>query len=108
MEQNMIRTNKVLVNFLIEKPDKIRFDEICRLSGKTRTQVLVDLVRRYVIEASLELDKRLKEMGRIDDLLGTYHEHAKRQKRLADEIEFELPPSIFVWDGREPEPPLDF
>jgi len=108
MEQSMIKTNKTLVNFLIEKPDKIRFDEICRLSGKTRTQVLVDLVRRYVIEAGLELDERFKEMGRIDDLLGTYHEQAERQRRLADEIEFELPPSIFVWDGREPEPPLDF
>lgn len=108
MEQSMIKTNKVLVNFLIEKPDKIRFDEICRLSGKTRTQVLVDLVRRYVIEAGLELDERFKEMGRIDNLLGTYHGHAERQKRLADEMEFELPPSIFVWDGREPEPTLDF
>lgn len=108
MEQSMIKTNKVLVNFLIEKPDKIRFDEICRLSGKTRTQVLVDLVRRHVIEAGFELDERLKEMGRIDEILGTYHEQTERQKRLADEMEFEIPPSIFVWDGREPEPPLDF
>lgn len=104
----MKRSDKILINFLIEKQNKIRFDEICRLAGKTRTQVLVDLVNRYVIETGLELDVRLKEMDRIDDLLGTYHEHEERQKRLAEESEFELPPSIFVWDGREPEPPLDF
>lgn len=104
----MKRSDKVLVNFLIEKQNKIRFGEVCRLIGKTRTQVLVDLVNRYVIETGLELDERLKEMDRIDDLLGTYHEHLEKRKRLADEMEFQLPPSIFVWDGQEPEILLDF
>lgn len=104
----MIKSGKVLINFLIDKNDKTRFDEICRLSGKTRTSVLVDLVGKYVIETGSKLDERLKEMGHIDDIIGTYHEHDERQKRLAEELEFELPPSIFVWDGREPEAPLDF
>lgn len=104
----MKTSDKVLVNFLIERQNKIRFDEICRLIGNTRTQVLVELVNSYVIKTGLELDERLKDMDRIDDLLGTYHEHIEKRKRIADTLQFELPPSIFVWDGRDSDMPFDF
>lgn len=104
----MNKSDKVLINFYIDKSDKVRFDDVCRLSGKTRTHVLVDLVRIYVVETCSKLDERFREMNQIDELLGTYHEYQEKQKRLSDEMSFELPPSMYVWDGQEPDVLLNF
>jgi hypothetical protein len=61
--------NQSLTNFNVSIGTKIRFDEICELSGRTRTSVLVDLMERHIIEQGKVLESRNRQIEKVDDTL---------------------------------------
>ena len=42
--------NQSLTNFNVPIGTRTRFDQICELTGKTRTSVLIELMERHIIE----------------------------------------------------------
>lgn len=93
---------KILINFLVPKEIRNRFDAICRMSGRSRTQVLVDLMNQHIVQTGPVLEAHFEKMKNADSALAAIEEyHAKIIERVeADEAE--LPPAFF-WSG-EPEP----
>ena len=95
------KTSKKLINFYVTKEMKIRFDEICRVSGRTRTQVLVSLMTDHIIKSKPILEahfERLKETDRTLEAIKAFE--TDLSERIQDQRS-EMPPTIFWSDGRE-------
>ena len=58
-----------LTNFNVPIITRTRFDEICELSGRTRTSVLVDLMERHIIEQGKVLESRNRQIEKVDNTL---------------------------------------
>lgn len=61
--------NIVLTNFNVTESIRKRFDEICFLTGKTRTAALVELMEHFIRSEAARLSKRNSEIERIDETL---------------------------------------
>lgn len=72
---------KTLVNFRIESIAIHAFDNACRLSGQTRTQVLNDVIRDFTVKAADLLPKQIAEERRSFKALKNAVERAYVQKR---------------------------
>lgn len=92
---------KVLINFLVPKATKNRFDAICRINGRSRTQALIDLMNDYIVKTSPLLEARYEKLKNADHTLAQIEEHQAKLRERIEEDESELPPSIF-W-SEEPE-----
>lgn len=102
-----------LTNFNVPIDTRNRFDAICHASGRTRTSVLVELMKEYVLEEGKRLIERQKELGELDAriqeslvLRGSSHCQVSNSRELHSYQEtqgdrgFELPRPMFS-DGRE-------
>ena len=100
MDNNQYKT---LINFRVQESTKIRFDEICRVSGRTRTQVLVSLMADHIIKSKPILEahfERLKETDRTLEAIKAFETNLS--ERIQDQRS-EMPPTIFWSDGRDQE-----
>jgi len=58
-----------LTNFNAPITTRTRFDQICELSGRTRTSVLIELMERHIIEQGKVLESRNRQIEKVDDTL---------------------------------------
>ena len=58
-----------LINFNVPQGIRHRFDEVCRVSGRTRTSVLVELMESYVLTQGKVLADRHVEIRKVDQTL---------------------------------------
>jgi len=58
-----------LMNFNVPIETKDRFNQICALTRKTRTAVLVELMERYIVDQTSVLKSRGRQIERIDEML---------------------------------------
>lgn len=58
-----------LVNFRAQKPLLESFDRVCLLAGKTRTQVLSEMMRQRVLHVGSKLPAKLETQRSIDERL---------------------------------------
>jgi hypothetical protein len=58
-----------LVNFRIPKALLEPFDDICFLSGKTRTQALSELIRDHNLSAGLTIAEKVAQTNQINQAL---------------------------------------
>ena len=65
----MLSEHTLLTNFNAPLHIRQRFDAICRVSGRTRTSVLVDLMESYVISQGDKLAERESRFDRVDQTL---------------------------------------
>ena len=61
--------NQSLTNFNVPIGTRTRFDQICELTGKTRTSVLIELMERHIIEQGKVLESRNRQIEKVDDTL---------------------------------------
>ncbi len=102
-----------LTNFNVPITTRTRFDQICELSGRTRTSVLIQLMERHIIEQGKVLESQNRQFEWIDEIITRFHPFERsagcsvplntlsgigRQNRL--KAEFDLPDPM-VSDGRE-------
>lgn len=95
---------KVLINFLVPMATKNRFDAICRINGRSRTQVLIDLMNQHIVRTSPLLEARYEKLKNADQTLAAIEEYQAELRERIEKDESELPPSIF-WSeepGAEP------
>jgi len=95
---------KVLINFLVPKATKNRFDAICRINGRSRTQVLIDLMNVHIVRTSPVLEARYEKLKNADHALAAIEEYQAVMRERIEEDEAEFPPSIFWSDEPDPEP----
>lgn len=95
---------KVLINFLVPKTTKNRFDAICRINGRSRTQVLIDLMNEHIVRTSPVLEARYEKLKNADHALAAIEEFQTVMRGRIEEEESELPPSIFWSEVPECEP----
>lgn len=95
---------KVLINFLVPKATKNRFDAICRINGRSRTQVLIDLMNDHIVRTSPVLEARYEKLKSADNTLAAIEEYQAELRERIEEDEAEFPPSIFWSDEPDPEP----
>lgn len=67
--QTMRDNTKTLVNFRINDTSLLAFDDACVLSGKTRTQVLIELMRDFTNECAAIIPARIAEDQRSGSAL---------------------------------------
>jgi hypothetical protein len=58
-----------LINFNVPDPIRVRFDKVCQLSGRTRTSVLVELMKNYVTTKGAELKEENERYLLIDQAI---------------------------------------
>ena len=85
----------ILTNFNVSQDIRDRFDDVCRLAGKTRTKVLVELMDGYIMSMGPELAKRYPAIASFDQSLSI------RSRSNGDRRESNDPPDIWVSTGRE-------
>lgn len=103
--------HSTLINFNVSTATKHRFDEICRVNGRTRTSVLVEMMEKYVLEQGQALAKRRYQMSAIDrtledlrKMMGSYVDEADQaaDDRIARQnrsiSEFDLPAPLWSDD----------
>ena len=61
--------NQSLTNFNVPMTTRTRFDQVCELSGRTRTSVLIELMERHIIEQGKVLESRNRQIEEVDDTL---------------------------------------
>jgi len=64
----MIQTT--LTNFNVPTSTRDRFDRVCRISGRTRTSVLIEMMEDYIIHQGSVLKDRSKRIRMVDRKLG--------------------------------------
>ena len=95
------KTSKKLINFYVTKEMKNEFDEICRVSGRTRTQVLVSLMTDHVIKSKPILEAHFEKLKETDKTLEAMKAFETDLSQRNLERESEMPPTIYWSDGRE-------
>jgi hypothetical protein len=85
-----------LVNFRINRTTLKPFDDACRLSGLTRTQVLTSLTRGYAAKAATSIPEQLAESERVGTVLKNALEGASNRKRAMIPVDDEA-----TFSGRE-------
>lgn len=60
----------ILINFNVPTPVREQFDAICRVRGRTRTSVLLDLMNSYIFDQSKLLAEQAHRMAALDMALG--------------------------------------
>ena len=80
-----------LVNFRASRQLVESFDNVCLLAGKTRTQVLAEMMRQRVNTVGSKLPARLANERSIDDRLAEAVEPMLEQARI--DLEFAKPPT---------------
>ncbi len=68
-----------LINFNLPTDLKDSFDEVCRMSGRTRTSVLVELITTYIIDQSAILEDRRSRLYLAGRAIGTIR-HFREQE----------------------------
>ena len=59
-------SNPAITNFYVPIEIRNRFDEICRLNGRTRTAALVQLMEDHIIAQGPEIARRNEELEQVD------------------------------------------
>jgi hypothetical protein len=98
------KDQKVLINFYVDKATRDRFDAICRASGKTRTQVLVALMKEHIIRSKPILEAQFEKLKEADNLLAAIRNYGDQVNDRVQEAEAEMPPTLFWSDGRDEVP----
>ncbi len=103
-----------LTNFNVPITTRTRFDQICELSGRTRTSVLIELMERHIIEQGKVLEFQNRQFEWIDEIITRFHPFERsagysgpsdtltgigRQNRLKGE--FDLPDPLLSDGGEE-------
>ena len=60
-------TNTILVNFNIPNSLNNRFSSVCKIMGKTKTSIFIQVIEQFVISAPSQIERRNETMSRIDD-----------------------------------------
>ncbi len=60
---------QVLTTFNAPPDIRARFDEVCHLSGRTRTSVLLELMEYYILTTVPKLDKQRQALQDLDHSL---------------------------------------
>lgn len=89
---------KVLINFWVPKATKNRFDSICRINGRSRTQILVDLMNEHIVRTSPLLEARYEKLKNADHALAAIEEYQAVLRERIEEDKTEFPPAIFWSD----------
>ena len=90
---------KVMINFYVREVTRSRFDEVCRAGGKTRTQVLNELMEDFVIASTAALEKRCQELNAADERIAAVNSIRHRHDEVEDAGEWELP--LPFWSGQD-------
>lgn len=61
--------NQSLTNFNVPIETRLRFDQICELSGRTRTSVLVELMESFILLQGVVLEERNRKLEQLDQTL---------------------------------------
>lgn len=75
-----------LINFNLPKSTKDRFDEMCRLSERTRTSVLVDMIDSFILVKGIQLEEENKTLKKVDQAISerrrlmSFKEYVHEQK----------------------------
>ena len=72
---------QVLVNFRINPASLTPFDHSCVLAGKSRTQVISELMTEYAVKTASEMPKRILEGRRISEVLKNAAEKVDQRNR---------------------------
>lgn len=99
---------KTLVNFLVEQGDLDRFDAVVSMLGRTRTSVLIEMIKTYCTEQVIAVEQRNRKLEQLNQALTQQHvlqaqaNHAHQINRPLwhDDADFGLP-SPFMSDGHE-------
>lgn len=62
-------SDTVLTNFHVPRDIRNRFDDVCRLIGRTRTSVLVELMDGYIVSKGPEITSRYQAIANLDQSL---------------------------------------
>ena len=57
---------KQLVNFLIDQKDLKNLNRISGMLGRTRTSILVELIRQYCVDQAVEYNRRSRQMDELN------------------------------------------
>lgn len=95
---------KHLINFWVDNVTRIRFDGVCRVSGKTRTQVLVSLMNEHIIRSKPILEARYEKLREADDTLAAIRTYEHQINDRVQKDEAETPPTLFWSDGHDEVP----
>ena len=71
----------VLVNFRVSPEALTPFDHSCVLAGKSRTQVITELMTEYAEKTASEMPKRILEGRRISSMLKNAAEKVDQRNR---------------------------
>lgn len=98
-----------LINFMVPAELKEAFDTVCNEQGLTRTFGLNHIMRKFILEAGPEIEKRHVEQDRIIEVVQkrkrmmTFKEFIRLQQQKELEQENDLPVG-FLDDGSDDDP----
>lgn len=91
-----------VVNFKIPNRTKDRFDEMCRLSARTRTSVLVEMIDSFILVKGIQIEEENKKLRSAYDALNerrkilSFKEYINEQSKKENDLSEPL--SIFHSD----------
>jgi hypothetical protein len=91
--------SKILTNFHAPSNTRSQFDQICQMSGRTRTSVLVELMEDYVLTKGPALSDRIKAIQSMN-LFPERPEKVHRPRSIQDRWENVTQP-FWITDGTE-------
>lgn len=100
---------KELINFMVPAELKEAFDTVCNEQGLTRTFGLNHIMRKFILEARPEIEKRHAEQDRIIEVVQkrkrmmTFKEFMRLQKQKELEQEDDMPVGFYD-SGNDDEP----
>ena len=99
---------KTLVNFLIEEAELDRFDSVVSMLGRTRTSVLIEMMKMFCTEQVEAVEQRNRKLEQLNQALTQQHmlqaqaDHSLLRNRPVWREENDYtPPSLFMTDGHD-------
>jgi hypothetical protein len=82
------KDKKTLINFLVEENELRRFDSLAESLGRTRTSILVEMMRDFCSEQAIVLEQRNNKLKHLDNVLAQHkllqEEVNNRQNQMFD------------------------
>ena len=95
---------KQLVNFLIDQKDLKNLNRISGMLGRTRTSILVELIRQYCVDQAVEYNRRSRQMDELNqawDQNRSILDRYQASSPMHDPDDNMGLPSVFFSDGHD-------
>jgi len=96
-----IRRDKTLINFYIEDVTKNMFDSVCKAYGKTRTQVLAELMVEHIIKSLPALKIRHDKLREANEVLAAMVSYDAHPDNVVENHDMRAPLAVFWSDENE-------